>query len=231
MPALQSPGRHEENATPAEARMNCSNFASCWRRERDSNPRYRFRYTHFPGVRLQPLGHPSRTDRGPTRALGAGGGLLRQVRVCSRGVGVWQGEECHRRTRCAPPGSGPGGVGVQAMRRGRSAGAACVADDGPVGPLTGAGVGGTEGVPAPVWRNPGVDGAGLSVVTGAGTGVVGIATGAAGSAEAGTGASSSSGPARISGGVFHTKASRRPETGETGAQRSEMMPSATQAGR
>jgi hypothetical protein len=32
-----------------------------WRRERDSNPRYGFPYTHFPGVRLQPLGHPSST--------------------------------------------------------------------------------------------------------------------------------------------------------------------------
>ncbi len=30
-----------------------------WRREGDSNPRYGFPYTHFPGVRLQPLGHPS----------------------------------------------------------------------------------------------------------------------------------------------------------------------------
>ena len=30
-----------------------------WRRRRDSNPRYGFPYTHFPGVRLQPLGHPS----------------------------------------------------------------------------------------------------------------------------------------------------------------------------
>jgi hypothetical protein len=30
-----------------------------WRRERDSNPRYGCPYTHFPGVRLQPLGHPS----------------------------------------------------------------------------------------------------------------------------------------------------------------------------
>src|SRR3546814_10307053 len=30
-----------------------------WRRERDSNPRYGSPYTHFPGVRLQPLGHPS----------------------------------------------------------------------------------------------------------------------------------------------------------------------------
>src|SRR3954469_12911288 len=25
----------------------------------DSNPRYAFTYTHFPGVRLKPLGHPS----------------------------------------------------------------------------------------------------------------------------------------------------------------------------
>ena len=30
-----------------------------WRRERDSNPRYGFPYTHFPGVLLQPLGHLS----------------------------------------------------------------------------------------------------------------------------------------------------------------------------
>ena len=29
------------------------------RRERDSNPRYSFPYTHFPGVLLQPLGHLS----------------------------------------------------------------------------------------------------------------------------------------------------------------------------
>ena len=32
-----------------------------WRRGRDSNPRYGFPYTHFPGVRLRPLGHPSAT--------------------------------------------------------------------------------------------------------------------------------------------------------------------------
>ena len=30
-----------------------------WRREWDSNPRYGCPYTHFPGVRLRPLGHPS----------------------------------------------------------------------------------------------------------------------------------------------------------------------------
>ncbi|CAH1659097.1 hypothetical protein BOSEA31B_11815 [Hyphomicrobiales bacterium] len=30
-----------------------------WRTGRDSNPRYGFPYTHFPGVRLQPLGHLS----------------------------------------------------------------------------------------------------------------------------------------------------------------------------
>ena len=30
-----------------------------WRREGDSNPRYGFPYTHFPGVRLKPLGHLS----------------------------------------------------------------------------------------------------------------------------------------------------------------------------
>src|SRR5580700_7487863 len=30
-----------------------------WRTERDSNPRTAFTVTHFPGVRLQPLGHLS----------------------------------------------------------------------------------------------------------------------------------------------------------------------------
>ena len=34
-------------------------FIPKWRTGRDSNPRYGFPYTHFPGVRLQPLGHLS----------------------------------------------------------------------------------------------------------------------------------------------------------------------------
>ncbi len=33
----------------------------CWRRERDSNPRYGFPHTRTPSVRLRPLGHPSGT--------------------------------------------------------------------------------------------------------------------------------------------------------------------------
>src|SRR5882672_8472283 len=37
-----------------------------WRRGRDSNPRYAFwAYTHFPGVRLQPLGHLSANQTWP----------------------------------------------------------------------------------------------------------------------------------------------------------------------
>ena len=45
-----------------------------------SNPRYGFPYTHFPGVRLQPLGHPSefRSDRARRRAAEA-----RPHAVCS----------------------------------------------------------------------------------------------------------------------------------------------------
>ena len=40
-----------------------------WRTERDSNPRTAFTVTHFPGVRLQPLGHLStRPGRRPERA-------------------------------------------------------------------------------------------------------------------------------------------------------------------
>lgn len=34
-------------------------YFGTWRTGRDSNPRYGFPYTHFPGVRLQPLGHLS----------------------------------------------------------------------------------------------------------------------------------------------------------------------------
>ena len=36
-----------------------------WRRERDSNPRYPFGYTSFPGVHLKPLGHLSRYEKIP----------------------------------------------------------------------------------------------------------------------------------------------------------------------
>ena len=79
----------EENAPPAEPRSHelstetaqfCALFGPAigdgesragafWRRERDSNPRYGSPYTHFPGVRLQPLGHPSGApqDRGARR--------------------------------------------------------------------------------------------------------------------------------------------------------------------
>jgi site-specific DNA recombinase len=39
-----------------------------WRTGRDSNPRYRFRYTRFPSVRLQPLGHLSIWKRGTIAA-------------------------------------------------------------------------------------------------------------------------------------------------------------------
>ena len=43
----------------ANSSKNINDIRCIWRRERDSNPRYGFPYTHFPGVRLQPLGHPS----------------------------------------------------------------------------------------------------------------------------------------------------------------------------
>jgi hypothetical protein len=46
-------------------------YPDIWRRGRDSNPRYGFPHTHFPGVRLQPLGHPSVARARPgTRAEG-----------------------------------------------------------------------------------------------------------------------------------------------------------------
>ena len=48
----------------AQPRLRMNVISQCrangiWRRGRDSNPRYGFPHTHFPGVRLQPLGHPS----------------------------------------------------------------------------------------------------------------------------------------------------------------------------
>src|SRR6478736_9157286 len=39
--------------------MYTKNFSFVMRRLRDSNPRYSFPYTHFPGVLLQPLGQVS----------------------------------------------------------------------------------------------------------------------------------------------------------------------------
>src|ERR1051326_4729131 len=62
-----------------------------WRRERDSNPRYGFPYTRSPGVRLQPLGHPSsRLFRGAAegneRAPDAQSGACRAVGPCGRAV-------------------------------------------------------------------------------------------------------------------------------------------------
>ena len=49
----------DRRATLKYAFRSVFTFLTGWRRERDSNPRYGFPYTHFPGVRLQPLGHPS----------------------------------------------------------------------------------------------------------------------------------------------------------------------------
>src|SRR5215831_3505654 len=48
-----------------------------WRREWDSNPRYPLRYTRFPSVRLQPLGHLS----------GEAGGFIIAVRAEEDGGG------------------------------------------------------------------------------------------------------------------------------------------------
>jgi len=71
-----------------------------WRTERDSNPRYALTYTHFPGVRLQPLGHLSVLSIAP--AVGSGGSetsacfLLKPVRQRPN-RGVRQGKPADRR--------------------------------------------------------------------------------------------------------------------------------------
>ena len=48
---------------PASALSSYSPFTAPLRRKGDSNPRYSFPYTHFPGVRLKPLGHLSSIAR------------------------------------------------------------------------------------------------------------------------------------------------------------------------
>lgn len=48
---------------PESALSSYSPFTAPLRRKGDSNPRYSFPYTHFPGVRLKPLGHLSSIAR------------------------------------------------------------------------------------------------------------------------------------------------------------------------
>ena len=57
------------SASPKTSNINI--IKNKWRRGRDSNPRYGFPYTHFPGVRLQPLGHPSASRGALPRASDA----------------------------------------------------------------------------------------------------------------------------------------------------------------
>ena len=53
-------GQCSERKNPSmNIEMKSRIYEKSWRRRRDSNPRYGFPHTHFPGVRLQPLGHPS----------------------------------------------------------------------------------------------------------------------------------------------------------------------------
>ncbi len=63
-----------------------------WRRERDSNPRYGFPYTHFPGVRLQPLGHPS-------------AGVQRHIAFALSGATSWSAGHHGRGDNAGKPGS------------------------------------------------------------------------------------------------------------------------------
>ena len=59
-----------------------------WRRGWDSNPRTRLGVTHFPGVRLRPLGHlssrPQGYRSGPSRSNLAPGGLVRRRGLVAR---------------------------------------------------------------------------------------------------------------------------------------------------
>ena len=63
-----------------------------WRRERDSNPRWSCPHTRFPGVRLQPLGHPSMPHL-LTLIRGGSGRCSEAAPAMQRAHG------CHRRVR------------------------------------------------------------------------------------------------------------------------------------
>ena len=61
---------HKNNLSSHFSNQRTFYLKSTLRRERDSNPRYRStRHTHFPGVRLRPLGHLSRISK-PARFSG-----------------------------------------------------------------------------------------------------------------------------------------------------------------
>ena len=80
-----------------------------WRRGRDSNPRYGFPHTHFPGVRLQPLGHPSAAYAEAHAVFSEGDARLRRaVRLQPLGhpSGYGHDEACRRRAHYSQRGLG-----------------------------------------------------------------------------------------------------------------------------
>ena len=72
-----------------------------WRRERDSNPRYGFPYTHFPGVRLQPLGHLSSASADRSARRREGGPESPRMPPLMNGVGRFcKGDDGRKRLFC-----------------------------------------------------------------------------------------------------------------------------------
>jgi hypothetical protein len=65
-----------------------SQFMVIWRTERDSNPRTAFTVTHFPGVRLQPLGHLSCQGEGEIHGQGAGGKGRKATKILADSSGL-----------------------------------------------------------------------------------------------------------------------------------------------
>ena len=95
-----------------------------WRRGRDSNPRYGFPHTHFPGVRLQPLGHPSAACteahavfKEGTRAAGALCAFSHSATPPQHAPGRTRSSRRGRtpQARCAPSATRPP---LRSMRRG-----------------------------------------------------------------------------------------------------------------
>src|SRR5437868_2025818 len=72
------------NEKAPEARPAGLSGMACWRRGRDSNPRWGLAHTRFPGVRLKPLIHLSERERVIVAA-----GLRRPACVTARAPVPW----------------------------------------------------------------------------------------------------------------------------------------------
>ena len=118
-PLPHNPRKQRKN--PGAAKAGETVRESKWRRRRDSNPRYRFRYTPLAGERLRPLGHVSADPFIGTGGAGQGWNFhfpgsakLRCGAVAgwhaSPGAGLWRGRFAGFWARAGSGARGPGAV-------------------------------------------------------------------------------------------------------------------------